>query len=55
MEQVPRWIPALRSARQSSAAPFSWRETIYSERGTIIAIGVGYALLAIKARLSLLA
>jgi hypothetical protein len=53
MEQVSRWIPALRPAHPSSAALFSWRDTTYSERGTLMAIGAGYVLLAIKARFSL--
>ena len=50
-----------RDARQSSAeAPqsptavgcrrYSWRETLFSERGTLIAIAVGYLLLWIKTR-----
>jgi protein-S-isoprenylcysteine O-methyltransferase Ste14 len=52
--QVPRWIPS--TSRRSpgngsadSANVFSWRETIYSERGTLIAIGLGFALLWLKA------
>jgi hypothetical protein len=27
---------------------FSWRQTIYSERGTLVAIAVGFALLWLK-------
>jgi protein-S-isoprenylcysteine O-methyltransferase Ste14 len=58
--QVPRWIPTTRhgGARRdldasatpvfSTGAAFSWRETFYSERGTLIAIAVGYALLILK-------
>jgi len=58
--QVPRWVPTTISGRAQkeidfsagSAAPkvnvFSWRETFYSERGTLIAIAVGYALLYLK-------
>ena len=61
--QVPRWLPktfdrgARRARRDSnlsadsavSAVPvFSWRETLYSERGTLIAIAVGFALLYLK-------
>jgi protein-S-isoprenylcysteine O-methyltransferase Ste14 len=50
-QSVPRWIPHLRApARLTSAARFSWQETIYSERGTLIAIVAGYALLAAKSR-----
>ena len=60
--QVPRWMPTtLRRAREqrgdadfaaesniSAGNVFSWRETFYSERGTLIAIAVGYALLYLK-------
>jgi protein-S-isoprenylcysteine O-methyltransferase Ste14 len=52
--RVPRWLPRLASA---SAAPsvvpsaaFSWRETVFSERGTLIAMAAGYLLLWLKAR-----
>jgi protein-S-isoprenylcysteine O-methyltransferase Ste14 len=38
------------SFASSAADPFSWRDTFFSERGTLIAIAVGYALLWIKAR-----
>ena len=47
--RVPRWLPLLRVPSQlTGAAPFSWSETFRSERGTLIAIVGGYALLAIK-------
>jgi protein-S-isoprenylcysteine O-methyltransferase Ste14 len=54
--RVPRWLPSL--ARLSSspeqgtpaAAAFSWRQTLFSERGTLIAIGAGFVLLWLKAR-----
>jgi protein-S-isoprenylcysteine O-methyltransferase Ste14 len=50
--RVPRWIPRLAAPSQlEGAAAFSWRETFYSERGTLIAIAVGYVLLAVKSRL----
>jgi protein-S-isoprenylcysteine O-methyltransferase Ste14 len=52
--KVPRWLPSLSSGPQTSApavaAPFSWRETLFSERGTLIAIGAGFLLLWLKAR-----
>jgi protein-S-isoprenylcysteine O-methyltransferase Ste14 len=64
--RVPRWIPGRnRGAREDrkehnhsalaapSAVPsgsFSWRETLFSERGTFVAIAVGYLLLWLKAR-----
>jgi len=52
--RVPRWLPAVNTARADSApsgiTAFSMRDTLFSERGTLIAIGVGYALLWIKLR-----
>jgi len=50
--RVPRWIPAgsRRDRGEHSPVAFSWRETIFSERGTLIAIAVGYLLLWTKAR-----
>ena len=42
------------SARSAPSAvqrdPFSWRDTLFSERGTFVAMAVGYLLLWIKAR-----
>jgi protein-S-isoprenylcysteine O-methyltransferase Ste14 len=35
----------------SAVEPYSWRETLFSERGTLFAIAAGYLLLWIKARL----
>ena len=52
MERVPRWLPGLRPAQGTGTATFSWRQTLYSERGTLMAIAAGYLLLAIKAGLS---
>jgi protein-S-isoprenylcysteine O-methyltransferase Ste14 len=48
--RVPRWIPGShRGARgERSAVAFSWKETLFSERGTLIAIAVGYVLLWLK-------
>jgi protein-S-isoprenylcysteine O-methyltransferase Ste14 len=62
--RVPRWIPSVVNSRQSAdsrqstvssrqsavgALPAnSWRETFFSERGTLIAIAVGYLLLWLK-------
>ncbi len=49
LAQVPRWIPTLRSvARERQAAGSSWRDTLYSERSTLLAIGLGYLVLWIK-------
>jgi protein-S-isoprenylcysteine O-methyltransferase Ste14 len=49
LSQVPRWFPAWRSGG-TAAASFSWLETLHSERGTLIAIAVGYMLLWLKDR-----
>jgi protein-S-isoprenylcysteine O-methyltransferase Ste14 len=47
--QVPRWIPnTTRRRGPKGVNVFSWRETFYSERGTLLAIAVGYLLLWIK-------
>ncbi len=52
MARVPRWLPSFGLAGPSSpAAAHAWRDTLFSERGTLIAIGVGYVLLWIKSRL----
>jgi protein-S-isoprenylcysteine O-methyltransferase Ste14 len=50
LTRVPRWIPRPTAAQSESPwpRPFSWRDTLFSERGTLIAIAMGYALLAIK-------
>ena len=57
--RVPRWIPrrnpgerrennhSARSAIPSGS--FSWRETLFSERGTLLAIAAGYLVLLLKA------
>jgi len=50
--RVPRWVPSFKS--DAGAAPterHGWRDTLFSERGTLIAIGVGFVLLWIKSRL----
>jgi len=51
---VPRWLPRFRAAerpgRGQPAAASSWRDTLFSERGTIVAIAAGFALLALKSR-----
>jgi protein-S-isoprenylcysteine O-methyltransferase Ste14 len=49
VSHVPRWLPAFsRPVHTAAAAPFSWRATIFSERGTLMAIAAGYALLYLK-------
>jgi len=50
MMTVPRWMPrAPRTAATALPPAFSWRETLFSERGTLIAIAVGLLLLWVKA------
>ena len=51
IRDVPRWLPSL-TTRASSNGPavFSWKQTLFSERGTLIAIAAGFVLLWIKAR-----
>jgi len=52
--RVPRWIPRVGGPPSRPTLrrdPYSWRETLFSERGTLIAIAVGYLLLWIKTRL----
>ena len=61
LARVPRWLPLMPSGSPRSAtevAPvrppqvaFSWRETLFSERGTLIAIAAGYGVLWLKSRL----
>jgi protein-S-isoprenylcysteine O-methyltransferase Ste14 len=58
--RVPRWIPRLGgptrvrhgsdTGRTPVRVPVRWRETFFSERGTLIAIAAGYLLLWTKAR-----
>jgi protein-S-isoprenylcysteine O-methyltransferase Ste14 len=51
VRDVPRWIPSFTAGAQStSEAAFSLRATLFSERGTLIAIAAGFALLWLKAR-----
>lgn len=62
MTRVPRWIPHVGAivgaakrthavgAADAAAGRSSWRDTFFSERGTLIAIAAGYGLLWIKAR-----
>ena len=49
MRTVPRWLPhPPRTTTRRPAAAFSWRETLFSERGTLIAIAVGFLILWAK-------
>ena len=50
LEMVPRWMPRPPSTTAATTdAPFTWRATLFSERGTLIAIGVAFLLLWVKA------
>jgi protein-S-isoprenylcysteine O-methyltransferase Ste14 len=52
VSRVPRWLPSLTARGSSeSAGAFSWRQTLFSERGTLIAIAVGFAVLYVKRRM----
>ena len=51
--RVPRWIPSFNRADRGlrrATEGFSWSATMFSERGTLIAIAAGYLLLWIKAQ-----
>jgi protein-S-isoprenylcysteine O-methyltransferase Ste14 len=55
--RVPRWLPVLFNRRdrrdrgeEKEQPGFSLRATLFSERGTLIAIAVGYMLLWLKFR-----
>lgn len=56
LTRVPRWMPGFgRNGRKGrddgrERSGFSWSETFFSERGTLIAIASGYLLLWLKAR-----
>jgi protein-S-isoprenylcysteine O-methyltransferase Ste14 len=52
--RVPRWIPSLNRGQRGlrrGMEGFSWSATLFSERGTFVAIAVGYALLWLKSQL----
>jgi protein-S-isoprenylcysteine O-methyltransferase Ste14 len=54
--RVPRWVPRLSRDSGTPGAEvarqgFTWRETFFSERGTLIAIAAGYLLLGLKSEL----
>jgi len=49
LARVNRWLPSWTTpATPSQAATFSWRATLFSERGTLIAIAAGIILLILK-------
>ena len=55
-KRVHRWLPSFSmsstAAGPASPATFSWRQTLFSERGTLIAIAAGIALLLLKNKLA---
>jgi protein-S-isoprenylcysteine O-methyltransferase Ste14 len=47
--RVRRWMPSFGTPADTvPASTFSWRQTFFSERGTLIAIAVGIILLTLK-------
>ncbi len=50
LAHVPRWVPSGGSLSPSALRDtrFSWRDTVFSERGTLVAIVAGFALLSLK-------
>ena len=51
LRTVPRWIPRPPQPTGNPAPPaFGWKETLFSERGTLTAIAVGLALLWLKSK-----
>jgi protein-S-isoprenylcysteine O-methyltransferase Ste14 len=49
LQRVHRWLPSwTRPSAPDGTATFSWRDTLFSERGTLIAIAVGIVLLSVK-------
>jgi protein-S-isoprenylcysteine O-methyltransferase Ste14 len=48
--RVPRWLPLASPNPQVSSPTFSWRDTLFSERGTLMAIVAGYLLLWYKSQ-----
>jgi protein-S-isoprenylcysteine O-methyltransferase Ste14 len=47
--RVPRWIPSFPAATAAAGRDLhAWRETLFSERGTLVAIAAGYLLLWLK-------
>jgi protein-S-isoprenylcysteine O-methyltransferase Ste14 len=46
--ETPRWLPMPRRVAKTLAEPFSWSDTLYSERGTLLGIAAGGGLLYLK-------
>jgi protein-S-isoprenylcysteine O-methyltransferase Ste14 len=54
LSRVPRWMPRLWRERQhgrEGQEGFAWGATLFSERGTLLAIAAGYLLLWLKAQI----
>jgi protein-S-isoprenylcysteine O-methyltransferase Ste14 len=50
LTRVPRWIPAVRSvAAETVTGAYSWGDTLFSERSTLLAVAIGYLILWFKA------
>jgi protein-S-isoprenylcysteine O-methyltransferase Ste14 len=61
VSRVPRWLPRVfgdhddqrkdcKARKDEDGSAYSWRATLFSERGTLLAIFAGYVLLWLKAR-----
>jgi len=48
--RVPRWIPGLHSGPPVRPSAHSWGDTLFSERGTLIAIAAGGVLVWLKSQ-----
>ena len=48
--RVHSWLPSWQARRRASrpSTTFSWRQTLFSERGTLIAIAAGIVVLLLK-------
>ena len=51
LARVHRWLPSWTAPPAATQATFSWGQTLFSERGTLIAIAVGFAVLWLKGRM----
>lgn len=50
LTRVPRWIPTMQGGTtETVTGPYSWGDTLFSERSTLIAVAIGYLILWIKA------
>lgn len=50
LTRVPRWVPSWESgATETVTGAYSWRDTLFSERSTLVAVAIGYLILWFKA------